>query len=626
MSSDRTEQIERLFHAAIDREPCERKAFLTSACGGDTALQEEVESLLEAGEHTKDFMEQPVISNPPSPIPDVESPDGDVRIDGDESMNGTRIGPWRLTKRIAVGGMGDVFLADRADGHYEKQAAIKLIRRGIDADPALRRHIIRRFRDERQHLANLDHPNIAGLIDGGTTDDGLPYLVMEYIQGRPITEYCDEHGLGVRERLELLRTVCLAVHHAHSKFVAHRDLKPSNILVASDDVEPAGAGRPVAKLLDFGIAKLLKSDGERTSGGGSKPSAGTHPGLRPMTPEYASPEQVSGREVTAATDVYSLGVILYELVTGELPYRVSQYDAKTVICEQKPPKPSSVKRSVSRELDAIVLKALEKEPSRRYPSAATMAEDIGRYLDGRPIMARPPTFTYLLSRFFVRHGSRVASVVFLLFAIAATTALLATWSRQSQFQANRTAALNRANRFYASAGSLEGEGQYATAEMLLREAIEIERATPPDNQQVHAAKLTLLGRVLIKQRHLNEAERVLRESLDIWNALPPKGYARMAEAQSLLGRCFIGQHRYKEAEPLLTKSYPVLVAQFGRHGKQACGVLEDLVVLYEALGESAKADQYRASLVEVESESSHAESESIQPPPDGQRNGDGAQP
>src|ERR1700730_6849802 len=283
--------------------------------------------------------------------------------------------------------MGTVFLAERADDEYRKQVAIKLIKRGMDTDS-----VLRRFRNERQILAGFDHPNIARLFDGGTTADGLPYFVMEYIEGLPIDEYCNKRALSIPERLKLFREVCAAVSYAHRHLVIHRDIKRSNILVTAEGVP---------KLLDFGIAKILQS-------GDGAPTFATMTGLRLMTPEYASPEQVRGQPVTTASDVYSLGVILYELLTGQFPYRFASQtprDIERAITTTQPEKPSTaIARSdgnskfeirnskfLKGDLDNIVLTALRKEPERRYQSVEQFSEDIRRHLEARPIVAGTDT-------------------------------------------------------------------------------------------------------------------------------------------------------------------------------------------------------------------------------------------
>ena len=288
MSSERWQRLTDVFHAAVALESAERGAFLADTCAGDPALREEVERLLAAHERAGDFIESPAVA--------IQG----ARAEADDSAAGRRIGPYRVAREIGRGGMGTVYLAERADGHFEQRVAIKLIKRGMDTDL-----VLSRFRAERQILASLDHPNIARLLDGGTTDDGRPYFVMEYIEGQPIDEYADARRLSVAERLDLFLQVCSAVAYAHRHLVIHRDIKPANILVTSD-------GMP--KLLDFGIAKVLHADPDEATS--------TITGLRLLTPEYASPEQVEGRPATTASDIYSLGVVLYALLTGRSPYRV----------------------------------------------------------------------------------------------------------------------------------------------------------------------------------------------------------------------------------------------------------------------------------------------------------------
>lgn len=353
---------------------------------------------------------------------------------------GRHIGSYGIVSEIGHGGMGSVFLAMRDDREFQKRVAIKLIRRGMDTD-----EILLRFRTERQILASLDCPNIAKLLDGGTTDDGLPYFVMEYVEGVPIDVYCDTLKLGTVDRLKLFRTVCAAVHAAHQNLVVHRDLKPGNILVTAD-------GTP--KLLDFGIAKLLNPDLAPYT------IVATAMDQRPMTPAYASPEQVRGEMITTASDVYSLGVILYLLLTGHRPYRFkSQHpqEMERVICEEEPEKPSSaisrveevedggshftltpesvsrtrdgdankLRRHLSGDLDNIVLMAMRKEPQRRYASADQFSEDIGRYLAGLPVIARGDSLGYRSLKFIVRNKTLVTAaaliVLTLVGGIIATT-------------------------------------------------------------------------------------------------------------------------------------------------------------------------------------------------------------
>lgn len=371
MTPERWARLETLFQEALQRRPPERATFLAEVCAGDPALRAEVELLLASHEQADDFLDQPVLFQ--AEAADLAEP---VEI-----LTGRRIGPYQVLQEIGQGGMGLVYLAVRADDEYRKQVAIKVLRPGMDT-----RVIVRRFRHERQMLADLEHPNIARLIDSGATEDGRPYFIMEYVNGLPLDQYCDQRRLSVEERLTLFRTVCAAVHYTHQNLIVHRDLKPSNILVTADSVP---------KLLDFGIAKWLhpQSSGQMLT---------STAGPRPMTPEYASPEQVRGGTITTVSDVYSLGVVLYELLTGRRPYRTegrSLSEVERRICEEEPERPSAVvghvkaapdkegqahsprplygesagrggsleglRRRLAGDLDNIILMALRKEPTRR---------------------------------------------------------------------------------------------------------------------------------------------------------------------------------------------------------------------------------------------------------------------
>src|SRR5688500_10138523 len=290
MTPERWQKVEEIFQAAVDLLPDERERYIAQVCANDTTLRRDVESLLSQHDSAGELLDQPFYGN-------TELNVFESFVEEEDPMLGRRLGAYRIEREIGRGGMGAVYEASRADNEFNKRAAIKLVKRGMDTD-----FILRRFRKERQILAALDHPHIAGLMDGGTTDDGLPYFVMEYIEGQPLYSYCDAHQLSISERLKLFRSICDAVHYAHQKQVVHRDIKPSNVLVTSEGVP---------KLLDFGFAKLLNPQlaGDITH----DPTATA---MRLMTPEYASPEQVQGAPTTPSTDVYSLGVLLDELLTG----------------------------------------------------------------------------------------------------------------------------------------------------------------------------------------------------------------------------------------------------------------------------------------------------------------------
>lgn len=396
MDAARWQQVKTLLGEALDLPRADRATFLDRACAGDASLRAEVDSLLAANDDADGFLEtSPVV--PVSGLVDAAAP---------PSRIGLRVGAYAIVEEIASGGMGEVYRAVRADDQFRKQVAVKLLRPGLDAA-----FVLDRFRAERQILASLDHPNIARLIDGGVSGDGVPYFVMELIDGVPIDGYCETQRLSVAARIELFRAVCEAVHYAHQRLVVHRDIKPSNILVAAD-------GTP--KLLDFGIARLV-DEGE------SAPTAPrTMTEFRALTPEYASPEQIRGEPVTTASDVYSLGVLLYRLIAGRSPYRADAsrpLDLAREILEQDPQRPSvavgenateesrRLRRRLRGDLDTIVLHALRKDPARRYASAERLAEDLRRHLSGLPVQARPDTWTYRSAKFLRRHAVAVAATV-----------------------------------------------------------------------------------------------------------------------------------------------------------------------------------------------------------------------
>ncbi|MBZ5608578.1 MAG: serine/threonine protein kinase [Acidobacteriia bacterium] len=325
-----------------------------------------------------------------------------------EDRAGETIGSYRIERELGRGGMGDVFLARRVDQEFDKLVAVKIVRRGPDLS-----EVLRRFRQERQILARLEHPNIARLLDGGSTADGLPYLVMEYVEGLPITEYCDSRGASIEDRCRSMLPVCDALLHAHRNLVVHRDLKPSNILVTSEGVP---------KLLDFGIAKLLEPE----QAAGDQTATVFH---RPLTPDYASPEQLLGRPITTATDVYLLGGVLFQLLTGRKPHQITGYTPEEIdraVCHTPIPKPSQVKpearRKLEGDLDNIVLRATHAEPEQRYASVEQMAGDLERYLAHRPVLARPDSLRYRAGKWVRRSPVTAAALALVLLSITAGVA------------------------------------------------------------------------------------------------------------------------------------------------------------------------------------------------------------
>ncbi|MEZ4701787.1 MAG: serine/threonine-protein kinase, partial [Rhodothermales bacterium] len=383
--STRWDHLKALFEDVCALTAAERPAFMARI--DDEALRAEVYSLVQALDADPSFLEEPIDADTFYLALDQQAMDAP----------GDRIGPYTLVRILGSGGMGTVYLAERTDGQFSRHVALKLARPGD-----LRRDRLDHLFHERQVLASLQHPNIARLFDGGVAPDGRPFLAMEYVRGLPIDRYCDRQNLTLTQRITLFRSVCAAVQHAHQNLVIHRDLKPSNILVdASGEV----------KLLDFGIAKLL-DDPQRSHQGPV-----TRTGARLMTLEYASPEQVLGQTITTASDVYALGILLYELLAGVRPYNLtalSPTQIEAAICEHDPPRPSMrpelperAQRLLRGDLDVIVMNALRKQPERRYASPAHLSEDLLRFTRKLPISARPDTFSYRASTFVRRHRAAV---------------------------------------------------------------------------------------------------------------------------------------------------------------------------------------------------------------------------
>src|SRR4026209_18800 len=412
MDPQRWDRLKKILGEALEQNSTSaRTALVERSCGEDTDLLEEAESLLAEAEalikeRTDSF--EDCVQNAASTFWQEGPPRG-----------GERVGAYIIVRELGRGGMGTVFLAERADGQFEKQVAIKILNRGADTT-----EILRRFRIERQILARLDHPNIARLLDAGTTDDGLPYFIMDCIVGAPVTRFAVGQRLSTRQRLELFLKICAAVEFAHRNLVVHRDIKPSNILANAEE-EP--------KLLDFGIAKLLAKDQDAAQ---LTTEAQQH-----LTPICASPEQAKGDPITVATDIYSLGALLYEMLSDQKPHRFStarptREELALVVAEQVPAPPSSVAsdaqtaRLLRGDLDAIVLVAMHKEPGMRSATVTDLADDIRRHLVGDPVLARHPTLGYRVKCLVKRNASRLAASAAVVIVLAAV--LFAFWARPQQ--------------------------------------------------------------------------------------------------------------------------------------------------------------------------------------------------
>jgi serine/threonine protein kinase len=626
MDKQRWKRIDQLLQSAFDLPENEREAFLDRACAGDDEMRHEIISLLNAEDRAGGFLNQSPMKR---------------ELERTSPAIGARVGAYRITREIGRGGMGAVYLAERADRQFKQKVAIKLIKRGMDTD-----EIVRRFRYERQILASLNHPNIARLLDGGATEAGLPFFVMEYIEGEPLIEYCDRHKLDTTKRLKLFLQVCAAVQHAHNNLVIHRDIKPSNILISEDGE---------VKLLDFGIAKLLNTEEAGLS---------SLLGQRPMTPEYASPEQARGQNLTTASDVYALGVVLYELLSGHRPYRFpnrAPEEVARVICEQEPEKPSSainhvleesfpdghpqvartpesvsapregqlekLRRRLNGDLDNIILTALRKEPERRYQSPAQLAEDIERSLDGRVVTARRNTFGYRSGKFIRRNKAGVAAGTLVMTALFA--GIVATmWqariahAERDRAEIQRNRAENEQGR--AKAQSLRAESEQlraeenlrraeqsqARAETALREALAAETRAEMEKRRAegnfndvrtlanallfefHDAIEKLPGSTPVRQkliaRGLDYLDRLSREAGDepMINRELASGYLKLGDLQGRPEQSSLGDTRgarqsYQKALAILTR--------LSDANPDDIDVIREASTIYSRLGEIAAA-------------------------------------
>ncbi len=510
MSPDRWQRIEDLFFDALEKPPPLRAAYLDEQCAGDADLRNQVQRLL-ASSGDSQLLDDAIRQGLPDPARSYRN-----------------IGPYRVLREIGSGGMGTVLLAERDDRQFQQRVAIKILS-GAWASPSL----LARFRAERQILANLNHPGIARLLDGGIAEDGMPYLVMEYIEGVAFTQAAAP--LPLPERLRLFREVCAAVSYAHQNLIVHRDLKPSNILVT-----PTGT----PKLLDFGIAKVL----EAVPAGAALL---TRPTERLLTPAYASPEQLRGEPVNTATDVYSLGVLLYEVVTGARPFAldtVTPLDFANIICHTEPEPPSRRLPSLSRDLDNIILTAMRKEPARRYRSVEALSEDVRRYLDGYPVSARPDTFRYRASKFIGRNRLPLSAAAFFLLTITAfAVRLIQERDTATRERAKAEAVSQFLVESFELANPLETPREYSAREVAER-GIQRVREQLQGQPDVQASALATLGRVVQGIGRYPQAVQLLSESLELKRKLYGPNSLEVAAATLTYARALLEQGRLPPAE------------------------------------------------------------------------------
>jgi serine/threonine-protein kinase len=615
MKPERYRQVKEIFAAAVECEAAERTDFLARACASDEELRMEVESLLAHDEPAEDFIEESAFEVAARLLADDEA----------QPLKEGRIGPYKVVREIGRGGMGVVYLAARDDDHFRKEVAIKLIKRGMDTDA-----VVRRFRNERQILAGFEHPFIARLLDGGANADGLPFLVMEYVAGTPLTDYCDRQGLTTNERLQLFRSICAAVEHAHQNLIVHRDLKPTNILITND-------GTP--KLLDFGIAKVLDPVQPDLT------VEQTRPNLRALTPDYASPEQLRGQKITTASDIYSLGVILYELLTGTRPYNLkdrSPEEMLHIICDTEPTRPSEAGsiqsgservttdrqrktdtraqtrslKSLKGDLDNIVLTALRKEPARRYKTVEQFSEDIRRYLTGLPVIARKDTFSYRASKFIGRNRFAVAATAIVVLAILAGLFVALWQAKVARAERNRAqAAQARAERINAfletaltysdpsSATAVTANKRDATINQMLDDVvprIEMELADQPD---VRASVQRAVGVAYAAQGRAEDSDRYLKSALQTQLEIYGEDHTETARTLFYLGTLQNLRGDRTGGEQTINRA----LAFYRRAGKQAdqksyVGALLTMVYIVWAKGDYAQAETlYREALAASDS-------------------------
>lgn len=606
MTEIRKRSLDEILAHAQTLPPDEQLRFIRAACDSEQLAS----SYVEDGQSRQEWFAG---SDPGLDQAAAESSDPAGRI----------IGPYRLVRSLGQGGMGEVFLAERADDQFRQQVAIKLVRRGL-----LSRHVQGRLRQERQILASLDHPNIARLYDGGTTDDGTPYIVMEYIDGEPLDIYCDRRQLSVEQRLRLFITVCSAVHRAHQGLVVHRDLKPSNILVTADGVP---------KLLDFGIAKML-DDRELMH-----TLAVTQEDIRVMTPDHASPEQISGELISTASDIYVLGVLLYEMLCGYKPFvlrgkRLAELER--AICEDMPPTPSEViaaaerqkdsgivqvaaqrsvsvpklRRQLSGDLDNIVTMAMRKEPERRYSSAAQMAGDVDRYLQGLPVLARPDSWSYRAEKFVRRHSIGVAlsaALVAMLIGFTATVYLQSLRIKEERdlAEAERNVANSQRERAETVKGFLIDSfkvadpfaqgGNSVTARQILDNGAKRIGSELSNQPAIKADMLDTIGSAYLGLGLPEDAQPLIEQGLTLRRSLFGEDSEAVASSLHSLNRVYEQKGDLAQAETLARQSLAINEQKTGAASVATAASMCRLGVIHKEKGELAAAEKLFQSCLDI---------------------------
>ena len=558
----RRSRIEPILDRLLDAEDgTARATVLAEVRRSDPALASHVATAYEALLKNEDLLARPLSEVVPDLLADFSRRKPTGPDESESSRCGRILGSYRLIEVLDRGGMGVVYVAERADEQFEMRVAVKLLPRGLESPEAERR-----FLTERQILADLEHPHIARLLDGGLTEEGYPYLVMELVDGQPIDEYCRHHDLDLEGRLRLFLQVLNAVQHAHQHMVIHRDLKPSNILVTADGT---------VKLLDFGIAKLADPSAE---------AQGASTLFQPRSIRYASPEQVANRPVSAASDVYSLGVVLYQLVTGVVPLELdplSPGERERVVREVLPEPPSARSRRWRRrlrgDLDNIVLEALRKDPARRYPTAAHLAADIERYLRDEPVSARKRTWSYSTRKFLSRHrvGALLATGVLALLLVFVSTVIrqekrALAEARKAERVAELLAELfEGANPFSAEVGTRDLKSVLDRAEARIRDQL-------ADEPEIRAELLEVIGRAYGGLGLFSQSAVLHEEALEIRRALFGPEDLRVAESSLSLGTALESRGHYEKAQSLYQRALAIFESRTGEDSPEVGSVLTRL--------------------------------------------------
>ncbi len=608
LNAERWSRVEDLFARAVQLESNERGQYLDSACSGDDELRDYILDLLHADPAVEATIERTIVNT-------VRQAFGDDESQADQ-MRGQMIGPYRVERLLGSGGMGMVYLAERADQQFDQQVAIKLGRhRLVDPQTELR------LRNERQFLADLDHPNIARLFDGGTTNDGVPYLVMEHIDGVRIDTYCDLHRLNVAERLRLFQIICAAVHYAHQNLIIHRDIKATNILVTED-------GTP--KLLDFGIAKLSDAKGEATDGL-------TREGAVIMTPANGAPEQITGKTITTATDVYGLGLLLYDLLAGFRAYETDNTtpsELARIICHDDRVNPSrrlaekkkaaqsnddsialqeleqiaadrstslqQLQRRLRGDLDTIVLNALRKEPARRYRSASALADDIGLHLRSMPIVARADSWRYRAGKFVHRHFAAVSAATLFVAMLAVFTVLLSVQNRNIVKERDTAREVSQfLEDIFMAQDPSHARGADITAEEILAEGANRIRSDLGDRPEIQSALMGTIGRVYYNLGEYQRSKEMLEQALQLRLQTDGESHRSVAAARNDLAEVLIRRAEYERATELLLQS--LAVNQLSNKGTSPLVAtnLFNLANVYLAMGKLDEAESAVRSSIAI---------------------------